>query len=144
MLQAIARRRPLLVLLDDLQWADLGSISLFFHLARAIEGSPILLAAAYRPAELALGCPPGLTRARNGTPAAERHPLTAVINELKRRWGDVELALDAAEDQGFIDDLLDSEPNRLGAAFRRTLFRQTHGHPLFTVELLRGMRSAAT
>jgi predicted ATPase len=36
--------------------------------------------------------------------------------------------------------LLDSEPNRLDAAFRETLYRHTGGHPLFTVELLRGLQ----
>ena len=36
--------------------------------------------------------------------------------------------------------LIDSEPNRLGAAFREALYRHTGGHALFTVELLRGLQ----
>ncbi len=35
--------------------------------------------------------------------------------------------------------LLTTEPNRLGPKFRETLYSQTKGHPLFTVELLRNM-----
>ncbi|MEJ2556526.1 MAG: hypothetical protein P8186_09910, partial [Anaerolineae bacterium] len=35
---------------------------------------------------------------------------------------------------------LDAEPNLLGETFRQTLYAQTGGHPLFTVELLRGMQ----
>ncbi|NIO72144.1 MAG: hypothetical protein GTN71_24745, partial [Anaerolineae bacterium] len=31
-------------------------------------------------------------------------------------------------------------PNRLGVAFREMLYRQTRGHPLFTIELLRGLQ----
>ncbi|MGD2246593.1 MAG: hypothetical protein PVI11_08610, partial [Candidatus Aminicenantes bacterium] len=54
--------------------------------------------------------------------------------------GDVELELFRAEDRQFIDSFLDTEPNKLGSAFRDTLFRQTKGHPLFTIELLRGMQ----
>lgn len=122
---------PLVLLLDDMQWADRASIDLFFHLARRIEGHPILLAAAYRPDEVAVG--------RNG----DRHPLEQVVNELKRSFGDITLNLGAADpDQGsaFIDDLLDSEPNNLGQDFRRALLDHTGGHPLFTVELLRAMQ----
>ena len=33
-----------------------------------------------------------------------------------------------------------AEPNRLSAAFRAQLVRHTEGHPLFTVELLRGLQ----
>lgn len=139
-LRAVARQRPLLLLLDDLQWADLGSISLLFHVARGIEGSPILLACAYRPAELTFGPSAAPLGAEEPTAPASRHPMLTVLNELKRRWGEVEISLNNVEDPGFVDALLDTEPNRLSSAFRRTLFRQTRGHPLFTVELLRGMQ----
>jgi DNA-binding SARP family transcriptional activator len=38
-LQGIAEQAPLLVLIDDLQWADPGSISLLFHLGRRLAGT---------------------------------------------------------------------------------------------------------
>ena len=47
---AMAAQRPLLLLIDDLQWADAESISLLFHLSRRIEGSCILVVGSYRPA----------------------------------------------------------------------------------------------
>ena len=133
MLRALARQRPLLLVLDDLQWADAGSTSLLFHLGRRIEGSQVLIVGAYRPAEVALGRPSTSSGQR------ERHPLEPVVNEFKRHFGDIEVDLGQAEDRQFIDALLDTEPNRLGGAFRQTLYRQTRGHPLFTTELLRGM-----
>ena len=40
-----------------------------------------------------------------------------------------------------MDALLDSEPNKLGEPFRAALHHQTHGHPLFTIELLREMQA---
>jgi tetratricopeptide (TPR) repeat protein/energy-coupling factor transporter ATP-binding protein EcfA2 len=127
-LQTLSRQQPLLLVLDDLQWADSGSISLLFHLGRRIEGNRILVVGAYRPAELALG--------RGG----ERNPLESVANELKGIFGDVEVELGQAEGRHFVNAFIDTEPNRLSASFRDTLFQQTEGHPLFTVELLRGMQ----
>jgi predicted ATPase/DNA-binding SARP family transcriptional activator len=125
--EALARQRPLLLVLDDLQWADAGSTSLLFHLGRRIEGSQVLIVGAYRPEEVALG--------REG----KRHPLEPVVNEFKRHFGDIVVDLGKAEDRQFVDAFLDTEPNRLDDAFRQTLYRQTRGHPLFTIELLRGM-----
>lgn len=134
-LKAVARQRPLLLLIDDLQWADLGTISLFAHLGRGLAGSPILLIGAYRFPEILLGYP----AAPDHAPSATRHPMVSVINELRRRWGNIDIDLDESEDPAFVDALIDSEPNHLDAGFRGTLFRQTRGHPLFTIELLRGM-----
>jgi len=128
MLQILARRNPLLLVLDDLQWADAGSISLLFHLGRRINGNRILVIGAYRPAEL------------TQTLGREKHQLISVVNELKRAFGESEVQLERAEDRHFVDAYLDSQPNRLDAAFRETLFRHTKGHPLFTIELLRGMQ----
>jgi len=129
-LQAISTQHPLLVLLDDLQWADAGSISLLFHLGRRIEESRILILGAYRPTELS-------------TPTeGETHPLGKVIAEFKRNFGDIQVDVGAVqheESRRFVDDLLDTEPNRLDETFREALYRRTDGHPLFTIELLRAM-----
>jgi len=127
-LHALAQRAPLLLALDDLQWADLGSTSLLFHLGRRLAGSRILVVGAYRPEEVALG--------RGG----ERHPLERVVNELRRQFGEILVDLGQAERWTFLEALLDSEPNRLDSAFRKMLYQQTGGHPLFTIELLRGLQ----
>jgi serine/threonine protein kinase/tetratricopeptide (TPR) repeat protein len=127
-LQKLSRQQPLLLVLDDLQWADAGSISLLFHLGRRIEGNRILVVGAYRPSEITL--------AR----LSERSPLESVVNELKGIFGDIELELGQAEGHHFVNAFIDTEPNRLSASFRETLYRQTEGHPLFTVELLRSMQ----
>lgn len=129
-LTALAKHAPLLLVLDDLQWADSASIDLLFHLTRRIESSRVFIIAMVRPAEIALG--------RGG----QRHPLERVMSEIKRYYGDVIIDLDAAaasESAAFIDALLDSEPNHLGPGFRRALIERTGGNPLFAVELLRAM-----
>jgi DNA-binding SARP family transcriptional activator/predicted ATPase len=127
-LQAMTKRAPLLLVLDDLQWADVGSISLLFHLGRRLRQSRILILGAYRAEEVALG--------REG----RRHPLDPVVNEFQRDFGQVVVSLDPTESRDFVEAILDSEPNRLGTEFREMLYRQTGGHPLFTVELLRGLQ----
>lgn len=127
-IQKIATQTPLLLILDDLQWADPGSVSLLFHLGRRLTGQPVLILGAYRSNEVTIG--------RDG----ELHPLTKVVHEFQRDFGNIILDLSQAEGEAFVNALLDSEPNRLGPFFRQILFRQTGGHPLFTLELLRGMQ----
>jgi tetratricopeptide (TPR) repeat protein len=127
----LSAQRPLLLLLDDLQWADQASVGLLFHLGRRVEAGRILLAGAYRPDELALG--------RDG----QRHPLEPALAEFRTHFGDAWLdlaAADEAEGRLFADQFVDSEPNDLDERFRRALFGRTRGHPLFTVELLRAMQ----
>jgi DNA-binding SARP family transcriptional activator len=133
-IRALAERHPLLLTMDDLQWADSGSISLLFHLGRRLAdgGGRVLILGAYRPEEVSAG--------RNG----ERHPLEPVLDELQRRFGDVCVDLaqaDKIEGRRFVDAYLDVEPNRLGEGFRSALFQNTGGHPLFTVELLQAMQA---
>jgi len=127
-LQNLAHEKPLLLVLDDLQWIDAGSTSLLFHLGRRIQGSRILIVGSFRPGELALGR------------GEERHPLDSVIHEFKRDFGDIEVEVGETEGRQFIDAFIDTEPNQLRVEFRDTLFSQTKGHPLFTVELLRDMQ----
>jgi len=130
-LVTLAAQQPLLLIVDDLQWADAASVGLLFHLARRIEHSRILLVGAYRPHDVAQGR------------GDDRHPLAAVLNELQRYLGNVRIDLDyAAESSGinFVNAVLDRESNRFDGAFRAALYHQTEGHPLFTVELLRGLQ----
>jgi DNA-binding SARP family transcriptional activator/predicted ATPase len=138
--QALAHRAPMVLVLDDLQWADAGSIHLLFHLGRQLAGSRILIIGAYRPEEVALGRPAPSLRAGGIEGGRERHPLDSAINEFRRDFGDITVDLGQAEGRDFMEALLDSEPNRLGRAFRAMLYWHTRGHPLFTIELLRGLQ----
>ncbi|MFF8772431.1 BTAD domain-containing putative transcriptional regulator [Kitasatospora sp. NPDC015120] len=51
-LAAVARERPLAVLLDDLHWADAETLALLTGLADLPVGTPVLVVAAYRPNEI--------------------------------------------------------------------------------------------
>jgi tetratricopeptide (TPR) repeat protein len=130
-LKAIAAERRLLLILEDLHYADPASISLLFHLSLEIGDCPILLSGTYRPEEIIPGR------------GEEKHPLANIIGELKRQHGDIWLDLGqttTAEGQAFVDAYLDTEPNRLDKNFRSALFVHTGGHALFTVELLRALK----
>ena len=87
-MQALAKGRPLLLLLDDLQWSDVASIGLLFHLGRRLAGHRILILGAYRPEEVAAG--------REGQP----HPLQPVVLEFQRTWGAVQVDLAQARGAG--------------------------------------------
>jgi predicted ATPase/DNA-binding SARP family transcriptional activator len=141
LIQALASERPLLLFLDDLQWADTGSINLLFQLGRELAGHKILILGAYRPVELVLGIPsPGSEPMHEDFVVdRERHPLIALINEFKLTFGDIELKI-PEDDPVFVEALLENEPNHLSESFRKILYRQTKGHPLFTIELLRSMQ----
>jgi ABC-type oligopeptide transport system substrate-binding subunit len=125
LLHHMAKERPLLIILDDLQWADSGSMALLFHLGRRLAGGRILILGAYRQEEVS---------------AEDEHPLRPLLDEFRRAFGDVWLDLNQAPGRAFVDALVDSEANRLDEGFRETLFQRTGGHPLFTVELLRDMQ----
>jgi len=131
-LTAIASTAPVLLILDDLHWADASSINLLFHLGRRLSRVPVLILGAYRPEEFYLD------REDN------ENTLTSVLNEFKRLFGNCELLLgheSLVEDRQFVDALLDTEPNRLGDDFRAHLTRYTRGNPLFAVEMLREMQA---
>jgi len=127
-LQDLALRYPILLVIDDLQWADEASLNLLAHLGRRLAGQRILILGAYRPAEVAQG--------RNGG----QHPFEPVLQEFQSAFGDLFVDLDQAAGKEFIDCLLDSEPNDLGSAFRDMLYRHTHGQALFSIEFLRGLQ----
>jgi len=125
--QAVAGERPLLLVLEDLHWADSGSIALLSALGHEISSARVLVVCTFRPEDVAQG--------RDG----ERHPLAPAVNELRRVHGKCTIEIGQDAERGFVDALLDSEPNVLGPGFREGLLRQTQGHALFTVELLRAM-----
>jgi DNA-binding SARP family transcriptional activator/Flp pilus assembly protein TadD len=132
-LRSVAQEKPLILILDDIQWADATSIGLLFHLGRNLTSaaSRILIICAYRPEEVAFDHEGG------------RHPLAKTLSEFKRTFGDVWIDLgtdDVSADREFVEALLNAEPNQLSESFRAALFQRTQGHPLFTVELLLAMQ----
>ena len=127
-LQAIAKVRPILLILEDLHWVDASSAALLNYLSRHIVESPILLIGSYRSSDVL---------------AKEAHPVLEISRELSRLYGDVTINLEVQKDddeRGFVNAYLDSEPNKISSDFREVLLKHTQGHALFTAELLSTMK----
>lgn len=127
-LTAISHEIPLLLFLDDLQWADSSSLGLLFHLSRQLSKSRILIIGAFRPVE-------GMPSSNGDSPS-----LATMLNEFRLLHGNILIDLDALCDRGFINSYLDLEPNQFNEAFREELFQYTNSHPLFVMEMLHAMQ----
>lgn len=130
-LQSIAVHFPLILVLEDLHWADRASLGVLFRLVRQSQEARLLILGSYR-AE-------AMSQQRQG----EAHPMVEIMAEMQRNRGDISIDLEAArsaEGQAWVDGVLDAESNQLPASFRQALYRQTGGHPLFVVELLQDLK----
>src|SRR5437588_7375118 len=120
-LEAIGTSHELVLILDDLQWADSASLDLLCHLARRQSHARLLLLGAYRESEFA------------------HHPaLARTVAELsrQRRLTTVAVGPLAAHE---VDTLAST---RLGAPLSpeasALLYGQSEGNPFFAEELLHG------
>jgi class 3 adenylate cyclase/tetratricopeptide (TPR) repeat protein len=128
----ICSERPLIFLLDDLQWADDASIDMLFHMGRSLDGRRALILGAYRPEGI------------HAEGADGQSPLGRLVAEFKRQRGDIRIDLEEiseSEGRRFVRELLEKEFELFDPELQDSLFHRTRGHPLFTVELLREIRS---
>ncbi len=116
----VAARRPLLLVLDDLHWADLPSLRLLAFVAGGLGRVPALLLATYRDGEVRAGHPLTETLAR-----LAREPVAGRI--VLGGLSEVEVAALLAGATGA------AVPDRLSAR----LHRRTGGNPFLLGELAR-------
>src|SRR5215212_10694510 len=123
-LLALSAARPLVLVLEDLHWADSASLDLLRFVARGIDEVPLLLVATYRAEEI-----------------DRRHPLAALVPLLVREAPTERLGLrplDTAAAQELVrarHDLAEPAVQRLSAY----LIERTEGNALFLTELLRSL-----
>jgi DNA-binding CsgD family transcriptional regulator len=127
LLDHLARRRPTLVVFDDLQWADPATLDLLAHLVRRSAGSPLAFAGAYREGEVDAN--PALVRA-----LAELTRLRALSVVPARRLDRDAIASLASNAVG----------NSVPPAVADELFRQSEGNPFFAEELLQAWLMAGS
>jgi class 3 adenylate cyclase/tetratricopeptide (TPR) repeat protein len=122
--RAVAAEHPLILVLDDLHWADGPTLLLLRHLVRATEGVPLLILATYRETEV-----------------DEAHPLGQALAELRRGR-----ALDTVSLRGLgqqdVAELISSHAGRAApTTVARSIVDRTQGNPFFVEELLREVGS---
>jgi class 3 adenylate cyclase len=123
LVQRAARAAPVVVVLDDLHWADDPTIQLLRHLAISADLGRVLIVSTYRPTDVDMS-----------------HPLSVMLAGLLSAGGVDVLELGGLGDEDLLDLLERSAGNALGPdgiALRDALVSETAGNPFFVGELLR-------
>ncbi len=121
---ARAASRGLVLLLDDLHWADAASVQALLHLARRLAGLPVLVVAACRPPD-ATGAGPltDLLAALRREQLAERLDLAPLVPEAVA---------------ALVEELSGRPP---AAAVTAALHQETNGNPFYLEELVRQLQA---
>ena len=119
-LKSASQSRPLMIILDDLHWADKPSLLLLQFVVRELSNGRILLVGTYRDMEL-----------------SRQHPLAESLGELTRERAFQRVLLRglSQEDVGrFIEVAAGVQPED---ALVNAVYTQTEGNPLFVTEVVR-------
>ena len=119
-LKNAARSRPLMLVLDDLHWADRSSLLLLEFLAQEIENSPLLLAGAHRDVEV--------TRS---------HPLSQTLGSLVREQLFRRVQLDGLTRQEVGQLVQGNAGITLTPVAEEAVHSRTDGNPFFVGEVTR-------
>jgi DNA-binding CsgD family transcriptional regulator len=127
-LSALGEERPILLVLEDMHWADDASLDLLRVVARRAMSLPLLLVASYRAEDV-----------RRGTPLYRLLPL--IVREAQAERLDLQ-PLDRAALEALVATRYSLDAADL-ARLVNYLVQHGEGNPLYTVELLRGLEDAA-
>jgi tetratricopeptide (TPR) repeat protein len=122
-LGACSRNEPVLMILDDLQWAAKPTLLLLRHVARSPEPMKLLIVGTYRDTEL-----------------HHDHPLVELLADLRRQPGIERLLLSGFDQAGVADFVTQAAGHDLdeeGLALVRAIHAETEGNPFFVREILR-------
>jgi len=117
-LRALAAERPMVIVCEDIHWADLSSVELGLRVIPEIVTGPVAIALVTRP--------------------DESSPGWRLIEQARSLPGALEIALaplDALESAELVRHLLQSA--RLPEGFRENVLDRAEGNPLFVEEVLR-------
>ena len=118
-MQSVAADAPLLLVLDDLHWADKPSLLLLQHLARELAHLPILVVGTYRDTDL-----------------VRTHPLSESLAALNRDPGFTRLPLRGLSDTEvaqYIRTAANVEPD---PPLLARIVEETEGNPFFLAEVV--------
>jgi hypothetical protein len=119
LLRERAARRPLVLVLDDLHWADVSSLRLLMFLARHVHDAPVLVVGTYREVEV----------------RAAEEPARALLAELA---GQAELVQLTGLTTDEVADLFHKTGGeRPSAELARAVQERTAGNPFFVTQIAR-------
>ncbi|MFO0687911.1 MAG: AAA family ATPase [Myxococcota bacterium] len=113
-----ARRRPLVLVLEDLHWADRDSLLLASFLAGALRDCAVLIVATHRDVE-----------------ARRDHPLAGLARDLSRAPNCDRIPLRGLEPEHAIELLQRTAGRELEPRVSRAVLEMTEGNPFFVREL---------
>lgn len=122
-LVSVSADHPVVVVLDDLHWADAPTASLLRHVASTADEARLVIVATYRDAEIAAG-----------------HPMAEVLAKMHREDGIDRILLRGLGDEdvlALLETLAGHALDDDGVRLRDALRAETDGNPFFTVEILR-------
>jgi len=120
-MEALAAEAPVVLVLEDLHWADYSTLDLIASLARRREPARLMLVGTYRPAEV----------------QHAHHPLEAIKQELVMRRRCLEMRLDYLPRGAVAEYLALRFPRaRPPEALAAAIHRRSGGNPLFMVNVV--------
>ncbi|MGH9963177.1 MAG: ATP-binding protein, partial [Pyrinomonadaceae bacterium] len=120
-LGSFAANSPLILLLEDLHWADPSSVDLLRHLSQRISNQRLLIAGTFRPEDI----------------ERSNHPLKSCKAEMQAHKLCEEIALDSLN-VNHVQEYLNATfaPHSFPPEFAARIHDRTEGHPLFATNLL--------
>jgi len=119
----VSEHRPVVLVLDDLQWADKGSLALLRHLVATEQSREILILATYRDSELTYA-----------------EALRETLGALRRYDGVGRIELTGLDDSAvvsYLEAAAGQDLDEAGVSLAHAVFRETDGNPFFVSEVLR-------
>jgi len=120
----LSAQKPLVLFLDDLQWADHLSLALVHYLSRKCRNSRLLIVGAYRPEETVL------------TEEGKLHPLEETMFAMSREDLLIKLELKSLKRNDLSELVKSIFHASVDEAFVEKLYKETEGNPLFAIETL--------
>ena len=121
LLGAMAQRHPVVLVLDDLHWADRATLLILKHVMRSTTASSLLVVGTYRDVEV-----------------GRTHPLAAVVHDLRRERLPLERIDLAGLSRDEVEALITSWAGHAAPpSLTEAVWAETEGHPFFVEEVLR-------
>lgn len=134
LLERVAAERPILLCIDNLQWADSASLELTLYLTVRLRGSQVVLVGATRPPQTTSVGEDGHDGVTS--PAASASALR-ILRELMQQGLLVFLPLTPLHESASLRHVQALLPGALPEALAQSLVERTGGNPFFLEELVR-------